>query len=448
MGTSGACMKPAGRNVLLLDLYRSKGRALIQPYLYLGAFLDALHIPYALYRWRGDDQELLEQIERQRIGHVFVNLIMGPVLASVEGISRLLKAHYPGLTIWAGGTASRYVRPLLERCPDIDRVSDGHPCYDPDGFAAELHETGLLPSLPAHLARFPPLTTNRYVPAFLHEHLRGERPVKAVNMSSAAGCPHRCSFCYLAGARPWSQPIDNLIADLAALQEQYDVRYFEFSDDNFPANPARLEAFCAAVHASGLDANWFCLSSLDVLDRRVLDRMCGTGLKRMYVGVDGIYSDRISELRKPYTPETARAQMDLLRAYPVDLTLAVVLGSSGETRAQIQGLYDWVAAINPELCEASFLTPYPGTLTYRQALACGLKPPETLGEWARVASLQIPKPLLNPAIPQEEYLEWAQRFQDLGTRRFRSGIGESVRRLQDLPARGAGETCAGAEPPR
>lgn len=444
MGTPGAGVKPAGPNLLLLDLYTSKGRALIQPYLYLGAFLDALHVPYALYRWRGDSQELLERIEQQRAGHVFVNLVLGPVLASVEEVCRLLKAQVPGLTIWAGGPATRYVRPLLERCPDIDRVSDGHPCYDADGFAAELHQAGLLPALPAHFARFPPLATNRFMPAFLHEHLRGEAPVKAVNLSSASGCPHRCAFCYLAGVRPWAQPIDHLIEDLTALQEQYDVRYFEFSDDNFPADPARLEAFCAAAQASGLDANWFCLSSLDVLDRKVMDRMCAAGLKRMYIGVDGIYPDRLGELRKPYTPETARTQVEMLRAYPVDLTLAVVLGSYGETREQVQGLYDWMAAAGPEICEVSFLSPYPGTVTYREALARGFRPPETLTEWAGVASLQVPKPFLNRLIPPDEYLEWAQRFQDLGTRRFRSGIGESVRRLEHMPAHEAGQ--AGREP--
>jgi hypothetical protein len=215
-----------GNTILLLDLYKSGGWALIQPYLYLGAFLDTLHIPYTLYRWQNNRQELVDLVEREHIGQVFINLILGPVLGTVEPVCRLLKSHYPALTIWVGGIAVQSLRTLLERCPDVDRVSAGNPCADPNGFAVELAQAGLLPGLPPHFDRFPSLLANRYLPAFLHKHQRGDGFIRAVNLSSASGCRNHCSFCYLAGTRPWSQPPDALLEDLTGLQDRFDVRYY------------------------------------------------------------------------------------------------------------------------------------------------------------------------------------------------------------------------------
>jgi hypothetical protein len=434
---------PPGNTILLLDLYKSRGRALIQPYLYLGAFLDALHLPYTLYRWRNDRQELLERIERERVGHVFINLIMGPVLGYVEPVCRLLKSHFPGLTIWVGGIGVQSVRDLLEGCPDIDRVSAGNPCADPDGFARELFQAGLLAEQPPHFTRFPSLLIIKNLPVFLHEHQRGEGFIRAANLSTASGCPNACSFCYLANTRPWAHPLDALLEDLTGLQECHAVRYFEFSDDNFPADRDRLAGFCRRIKSSGLDFSFFCLSSLDVLDAQVLDQMCACGLKRLYIGVDGINTHQIGQLNKPYPAAAVPAKMDLVRTYPLDLTLAVVLGSPGENRRQIQDLYDWAAEVGPEFCEASFLTPYPGTAAYRRALALGFNPPTCLGDWAVLASLQIPKSFYNPQIGADEYLNWANRFQALGTHRFRSGIGESARRLS--PAERPADSSAGGE---
>jgi radical SAM superfamily enzyme YgiQ (UPF0313 family) len=171
------------------------------------------------------------------------------------------------------------------------------------------------------------------------------------------------------------------------------------------------------------------LSSVDVLNAQVLDQMTASGLKRIYVGVDGLHPSRIRQLQKSHTTRLARSVIELVRSYPIDLYLAVVLGTPGETRSQIQELFDWVASVSPEVSLISFLTPYPGTSTYRQAVRLGFRPPDTLSEWGAISSLHTPKAFFNPSIGPEEYLEWYQRFISLSTRSYRSGIGESTRRL-------------------
>jgi len=426
---AGGEVSAPSKRILLLDLYKSRSRPYIQPYLYLGAFFDYLQVDYALYRWREDEEELLEHIGDD-VDYVFINLIMGPVLGLVEPICRLIKQHHPSTKIWVGGIATLYVKDLLERCPDIDHVSLGHPRRDPDGFVQELYAHGIVKRSPTKKKHFPPLVTNRHITSFMHQHLRGDERINAIYMSTSSGCHHRCAFCYLARTKGWQQPLDCLFKDLASLQQSHAIRYFEFADDNFTSNRRRLRAFCERASRSDLDLSYFCLASVDTLDAETLDMMVTSGLKRLYIGVDAIHNDRIQQLGKSYRSRSAFETVELVQSYPLDLTLAVVLGSHGETREQIQALYDWVKSIAPAFCTAAFLTPYPDTPTYYQAIELGFKPPDTLPGWAAIADWERPKPFLNPSIDVAEYHEWQRRFFALSTQQYRSGIGESVRRLE------------------
>ncbi len=420
------------RKILLLDLYEvGTNKPFIQPYLYIGAFFDHLHVKYELYRWQEDEDALIEQIEKHEIGFVFINLIMGPVLGLVEPVCRLIKKRQPSVQIWVGGIAVNFIRELLVACPFIDRVSHGHPRHNPNTFAEELYQNGILTHLPQGDICFPLLVTNTAIRSFIHQHQRRHcPPVNVINLSSSSGCRHRCSFCYLARTKDWVQPIDQLFADLETLQDQYDVRYFEFSDDNFPENRERLKAFRDQVLKSGLDISYFCLGSIDVLNAETLELMLESGLKRLFIGVDAIQPEYVQALNKNYGPKRVFETMGLVRTYPIDLTLSLIIGNPGETREQIQELYDWARTIAPEICYAQFLTLYPKTPTYYRALHLGFQPPDSLSGWARVADFERPKAILNPAISEQEYLEWGLRFRKLSTRRFRSDIGESVRRAK------------------
>jgi tRNA A37 methylthiotransferase MiaB len=397
-----------------------------------------LHIDYTIFRWHeGEDDILLEFIENEQVTHVFINAIMGSVLALTEPIGKLIKEAYPSVEIWVGGIATLYVKALLSASAYVDHVSLGHPRANPRAFAEELATRGVLPSVPDDDFSFPPLEVNRHLDMFIHQHVKGDGTVNTINIASSSGCHHRCSFCYLARAAEWYQSPEDVVADMAMLQEKYDVRYFEFADDNFPSNLARVKEIFQRVSNAGLDFSFFCLTSVDVLTPEMLDMMIAGGLKKLHIGVDAFHADRIRQLNKNYDTASVTRVIEMVRSYPIDLTLALILGSYGETREQVQALYDWVSSIKPEICSPAFLTPYPNTSTYRQAIRRGFVPPDTLQGWAKVSKFGTPKPL-NPMIDANEYREWKQRFLALSTWEFRSEIGDSARRIpeqetQDFP---------------
>jgi hypothetical protein len=432
-------MKPRPR-VLLLDLYLleidavvRERRPFIQPYLYLGAFLERAGVPHDLYRWYGPEHELAEVLRQGSYAFVFINLLMGPVLERLEPAGRIVRQVLPRAQIWVGGPAVKFIPDLLSASPVVDRVSRGCPMRAPAAFFAELAACGLVDG---HVPPPGPglaLAGYRQMEAFVHEHSSDRGSVRALGLTTACSCPNHCAFCYLRRTEMWCTPVPELLAEVARLQERHGIGYFEFCDDNFAADLPRLEAFAAAVAEAKLELAYFCLGSIDALSPQALDLLVGSGLRRIFVGVDAIHERGLRLFGKAYAGKDVVAAIDRLRRLPVDLTLAVVLGAFGETREEVEALYAWVASVAPEICAPQFLAPYPGTPMFAQAVARGFVPPDTLAGWARACDQRLPKPYFSPTISVEEYAEWDRKLEALGSKRFRSGIGDSARRLRRQP---------------
>jgi hypothetical protein len=421
--------------VLLLDLYRigavdRDGRPFSQPYLYLGAFLDRIGIEHDIYRWYGPPEELVAHLQEGGYGFVFINVIMGPVLAHIEAVGRLIRKAAPRAKIWVGGLAVHFIRELLEASPWIDHVSRGNPLLDPLGFTTELIEHGVARGGTTPPADFPVLSGYHRFPSFVHEHDSDHGPLKVLNMTTACWCRNRCSFCYLHRAGMWRWPEGRLIDELLRLYHDRGIRHVEYSDDNFAADPARLAAYAAGTARVGLQMPFLCLGSVDTLTEETLDLLEGSGLRRIFVGVDAIHERGLRLFGKAYTRETVFDTLTRLRRRKVDLTLAVVLGAFHETRDELQELYQWVETIAPEVCAPQFLSLYPGTPLFEQAAALGFTPPQSLQDWAAASDQRRAKVYSCQHVTPEEYRWWGNAFRELSTQRYRSGIGETMRRLR------------------
>jgi hypothetical protein len=416
-------------HILLLDLYPSSSRPIIQPFLYLGAFLDYYEIKYSIFRWTRKSQDLLDFLSMNRITHVFINLIMGKVLSLLEPACQSIKGYDKQIQIWVGGIAVFYIFDSLKQNRSIDYISFHNPVENQFDFLNTLMAHGIINDQKVVSDKFPSLVSNKNLPLFMHQHDSNEGPVNSINITSSRGCINRCGFCYLSKLSKWEQPVGHIVKDLKLLKDKFNIQYFEFSDDNFLCNPRRVDELYSMLKQENIHIDFFCLTSINTINKDIIEKAVSFGLRKLFIGIETNNPRLLSLYNKTFVFDDVAEKLSLLDKYPIDLTLSLVIGGPTETSKQLQELHGFIEMIKPEKCIPYFLTAIPGTKIFEFAIQSGLEQPRTIQDWADISDNGVPKPYFNKNISSEEYKEWHKKFTALSTNSYRSNIKQSIRKL-------------------
>jgi len=116
------------------------------------------------------------------------------------------------------------------------------------------------------------------------------------NLMTSRGCPFTCTFC--ATPANWGRRVralspENVLREIELLMDRYGARVIWFYDDTFNFNPARAEAICDLIIERRLDISWFCEVRVDILEKRLFEKMVRAGLFHVGFGIESA-SERIS----------------------------------------------------------------------------------------------------------------------------------------------------------
>jgi len=187
---------------------------------------------------------------------------------------------------------------------------------------------------------------------------------KTLAVFTSRGCPYGCIFCHnLFGKKFRARSAENVIAEIAMLQERYGVKELEILDDAFNLDLDRAKAIARGIIERKLDLKIALPNGIrgDRVDGELLDLFQAAGFYRIAFAVES-GSPRIQELIhkridlnkvKQAITETARRGMVATGYF--------ILGFPTETEADMQLTADF--AVNSDLHVASFfyLNPFPGT---------------------------------------------------------------------------------------
>ncbi|MDD5195279.1 MAG: radical SAM protein, partial [Candidatus Omnitrophica bacterium] len=152
--------------------------------------------------------------------------------------------------------------------------------------------------------------TQAYNPRLL---LSRVSPVEVINVHGASHCMQKCTFCmanaFFVGSVLCKQPVLNIEPDdfiiLARRIREYlpDVRWINFTDDNFLASRSKTEKWLDAIEREGLHKHFgfFIDTRLDSLDNTgagTLERMARLGVVRIYVGIESPHENILRDLQK------------------------------------------------------------------------------------------------------------------------------------------------------
>lgn len=193
---------------------------------------------------------------------------------------------------------------------------------------------------------------------------------RMATMITSRGCPYDCYFCAASrfAGRKWrTRSLDSVFRELEQLMTQ-GYSSFIFVDDNFTLNYRRTMDFCNEVISRNWDIRWWCFSRVDSLVKHpdMVKKMVEAGNRSQFLGLESGNQDTLNHFQKRTTLEQQQQAVSLLKQYNISVFGSFILGELHETKKMIKKTIRYAKRLNPDTCQFSLLTPYPGSRLFKQ----------------------------------------------------------------------------------
>ncbi len=303
---------------------------------------------------------------------------MTPVAPTAWRAARIARPHVKHIVL--GGPHPTAVKhQVFTDCPEIDHAISGEgeetigPYLDwlesssdqppPAGVIARGHP--LTPRQPTTNIDDIPTPARHLLPQHTYRYLLATRPGFAT-MITSRGCPFRCAFCdkSVSGSRWRARTAENVVGEMEELVRHHGVGFINIYDDNFTLDRKRVRLICEEILRRDLDIEWKCEGRVDGVDLALLTLMRRAGCRTIAYGVESANRQTLEMLRKDITIEqTIRAFSDT-RSAGLRALAYIILGSPGESRADVKRTIRFVKEIDADYVQFSSLTALPGTPLY------------------------------------------------------------------------------------
>lgn len=230
----------------------------------------------------------------------------------------------------------------IEPISDLDALP--FPAYD-------------LIDLPAYWRRrfLPPGTYSRYI-----------------TLMSSRGCPYGCKWCHsVFGKKFRAHSAQRIIDEILYFNKTYGVKDFEFQDDIFNMDHARLMEFCDLVHKHNLKLNLSFPNGVrtDIFEEEEIDALVSAGTHFSAFSLETGSPRLQKEMGKRLDIGRFLHNVDYASRKGIFCAGAVMLGFPTETAEEMRTTID--VTCSSALHVASFfnVTPFPNTEVYNMALA-------------------------------------------------------------------------------
>ena len=183
------------------------------------------------------------------------------------------------------------------------------------------------------------------------------------------GCHNRCGFCYLSTNdlhMPYRvRDVEQIVAELRAEGHPYAI----FTDNNLGSRKDYLLELCRALEPIGII--WSAAVTIDVTDDPELVRaMAMSGCTGVFIGFESLGEANLEDAgKKTPPPEDYARRVAVLHDNGIQVNGSFVLGFDHDDEGVFERTVDWIEANRLECATFHILTPYPGTLLFRQMQA-------------------------------------------------------------------------------
>jgi radical SAM superfamily enzyme YgiQ (UPF0313 family) len=190
-----------------------------------------------------------------------------------------------------------------------------------------------------------PRPDRRHVDARYYAHFGIE------SVQTKRGCPLRCDYCTYPRIEGRSirqrDPVRVVDELFDVVAQRPEVRHFFIVDSVFNLPPRHAKAVCREMIARGFRTPWTCYANPLGFDRELADLMAAAGCAGVEIGSDSGVDEVLDRLHKGFHIEQIRAIHDACAAAGVPDCHTFILGTTGESLADVCRTLDFCRDLNP-----------------------------------------------------------------------------------------------------
>jgi radical SAM superfamily enzyme YgiQ (UPF0313 family) len=186
---------------------------------------------------------------------------------------------------------------------------------------------------------------------------------------TSRGCPFHCNFCYnssdYVSNHFRNRPVEEVLKEI----ENFETKQILFIDDNFIGNLEWTKQFVQTIKGKGFI--WHAAVSANIFHHKNLIRdFADSGCKSLFIGFESINEKSILSADKRQNKISEYEELiSFLHENGIMINASMVFGFDSDEPSVFKTTLDWLIKNRVETMTAHILTPYPGTVLYRQLLS-------------------------------------------------------------------------------
>lgn len=211
-----------------------------------------------------------------------------------------------------------------------------------------------------------PWPARHFLPMYNYTNAFCDLPTPDVQMWASRGCPFRCIYCmwprimYGGPSYRTRDPV-KVVDEMEWLIDKYKFRSVYFDDDTFNIGKKRILKLCEEIKKRKIDIPWAIMARADTSDEETLKAMRDAGLFALKYGVESGVQELADNAKKDLDLNRVRETVKITKELGIKVHLTFTFGLPGETFETVEKTMNFAKELDPDSCQFSIVTPFPGT---------------------------------------------------------------------------------------
>ena len=190
-------------------------------------------------------------------------------------------------------------------------------------------------------------------------------------VESIRGCPFMCTFCSVRGVKPRARSVVKVVDEIEDSHKKYGTKFVMFFDDTLTVNKQHVFDLCDEIIRRGLHKKvvFYANTRANTTTPEMLDKLIEAGVTEMSMGVETGSADMMKLIRKGCKTDQYEQVYQWMFKRGLQTRASFIVGLPHETHESVRETIDFAKKLDLMRSSVNILTPYPGTHTYKQALA-------------------------------------------------------------------------------